>query len=220
MCPSTIVLPKLIKPKVEYYNRNEILQMLSAAKGTDMFMPLTLTVSAGVRRGELLALRWQDIDFEKSIIHIVNNSVLAGGKNITKDPKSESGKRDIYIGEKTLEVLKEGYAKYQADKEEQGLAFHDTDLVVRQHNGKAYRPDSYTQKWERFVKAKGLKVMKFHGLRHTNATALHSAGIDGKVIQERLGHADISITYNTYTHSVASLNKEAGDRLDDIIFGS
>lgn len=84
----------------------------------------------------------------------------------------------------------EGHQRYLEDKAEQGVLFHDTNLVVRQHNGKAYSPDSFTQKWERFVKQHGLKEIRLHDLRHSNATALFKAGVDAAVIKERLGHAD------------------------------
>ena len=112
----------------------------------------------------------------------------------------------------------EGHQRYLEDKAEQGVLFHDTNLVVRQHNGKAYSPDSFTQKWERFVKQHGLKEIRLHDLRHSNATALFKAGVDAAVIKERLGHADISITLNTYTHVLPSVDQEAGNKIDTVIF--
>ena len=101
-----------------------------------------------------------------------------------------------------------------------GSEFVDSNCVIRQSNGKAFSPDSLTQKWIRFCKAHNLKPIRLHDLRHTCATAMLGEGIDPKVIQTRLGHSDISTTMNIYVHTLPGMNKDAGDKLDDKILGS
>lgn len=216
-CTGT-VLPKNSKPKVEIYDLEEIQKMLDAAKGTDMYFPLLLEISVGFRRGELLALTWDDIDLENGIIHIRRNYVRTTQGMITKQPKSAAGIRDVHIGENLIDACKLAYARYQDDKEDTTQKFYDTRLVVRQKNGKPYRPDSWTQKWERFVKYHNLKHIKFHALRHSYTSVMLQAGISPKVMQERLGHSDISMTLNVYAHTVPELNKAAGEKIDELIF--
>ena len=153
------------------------------------------------------------------MIHITKNRVIAGKEKITKSPKSQAGIRDLYIGEQLHALLSEEYKRYQADKNAMGGDFVDSNLVIRQKNGKGFSPDSLTQKWIRFRKDHGLKEIRLHDLRHTCATAMLSAGVSPKVIQTRLGHSDISVTMNIYTHSLPSMNKEAGEKIEGVLFG-
>ena len=192
--------------------------MLDAARNTDMYFPLLLEISVGFRRGELLALKWEDIDLEAGIIHIHRNYVRTSKGMITKPPKSDAGIRDIHIGEHLLEVCRLEYARYQADKTEYPRDFYDTGLVVRQPNGRPFRPDAWTKKWERFLERTGLKHIKFHALRHSYTSVMLQAGVSPKVMQERLGHADIAMTLNVYAHTVPEMNKAAGEKIDELIF--
>lgn len=214
-----VELPKLIKYNAEVYDEGEIQKLVDAIQGTDMYLFVTLEILTGLRRGELAELKWSDIDLDKGIIHITRSKVLAEGKKITKAPKSQSGKRDISIGEKLIEILKNEHINYLKDKIKMGSNFIDSDNVIRQPNGKEFSPDSLTQKWIRFRKAKGLKDIRLHDLRHTCATSMLLAGINMKVIQKRLGHSDISTTMNIYAHVLPSMNKDAGEKIDALILG-
>lgn len=212
-------LPKAVKHQTEIYDQSEIEKMLDKARGTDMYLPLLLEASLGLRRGELLALRWDDVDLINGIIHIRHNTVVADGVIETKAPKSAAGIRDLTIGQNLLEVLQAARQQYMRDLHNQGSSFTDSNLVIRQPNGKPYRPESMTQKWERFVKANGLKPIRFHDLRHSCTTALLQAGVDPKTVQTRMGHADISVTMNTYAHTTKSMDQKAADKMDELLFG-
>ena len=217
-CKGT-VLPKMVKYKAEIYDLKEIEELISKSKGTDMYLPVLLEVSLGLRRGELLALRWDNIDLQNGIIHVRENTVSAGGKTETKTPKSAAGIRDLTISGYLLEVLRREHTQYLKDKFEQGKLFNDTNLVVRKKDGSGYRPDSMTQKWGRFIKQHDLKPIRFHDLRHSCTTALLQAGVDPKTVQTRMGHADISVTMNTYAHTTKSMDKQAAEKMDDLLFG-
>ena len=212
-----VELPKLKKYNAEVYDENEIQKLIEAIQGTDMYLFVMLEILTGLRRGELAELKWSDIDLEKGIIHITRSTVLAGGKKITKAPKSQSGTRDIAIGEQLTSILKKEHTKYLTDKIKLGADFIDSGHVIRQPNGKEFSPDSLTQKWIRFRTAKGLKDIRLHDLRHTCATSMLLAGINMKVIQKRLGHSDISTTMNIYAHVLPSMNKDAGEKIDAAI---
>lgn len=212
-----VELPKLVKYNAQVYNNSEMTQALKAAEGTEMYFLLSLMFTTSLRRGELVALTWDDIDFDNSVIHITRNKVVANGKKISKAPKSKAGIRDLYIGANLLNLLKTERAKYLSDKLAQGAGFVDSNCVIRQKDGKPFSPDSITQKWRRFVKQNNLKQIRLHDLRHTSATAMLSAGVSSKAIQTRLGHSDISTTFNIYAHCLPSVNKEAGEELDKIL---
>lgn len=214
-----VELPKAVKYKANVYDDAEIANVLKVAEGTDMYLLITLIISVGFRRGEIVALQWSDIDFDNGIIHINKSRVNVKGAKKTKAPKTQSGIRDISVGENLLRLLKQEHKHYLERKMALGWNFVDSNCVICQKNGKAFSPDSITQKWERFCEANNLKKIRLHDLRHTCATAMLSAGISPKIIQTRLGHADISTTMNIYAHALPSMNKEAGDKMDAKILG-
>lgn len=213
-----VELPKMQKYQGQYYNKEELKEMLEIAKGTDIYLMLLLTAYVGFRRGELIALTWDDVDFEKKVISVRNNTVLANGDVITKQPKSVAGIRDITISENILKELKKARNEYKKRKLAMGRDFVDSNLVICRENGKGYRPDSITQKWRRFVVSNNLKEIRFHDLRHSCATAMIEAGIDPKTVQQRLGHADISVTMNIYAHCTKTMDEKAAEMMDNVLF--
>ena len=212
-----VVLPKLKRYKAKVYNINMIHQVLSVAEGTDMYLPILLCTTAGLRRGELLALRWEDIDFQNNILKVRNNLVRGEKDYIIKEPKSESGIRDIHIGSEVVSYLKKERAKYVTDMMNYGIGFRNYGFVIRQYDGSPLKPDSMSRKWRRFLETNNLPPIRFHDLRHSHATALIQAGVSPKVVQERLGHSDVQITLNTYTHVLPEMDIEAAETLDRII---
>ena len=215
-----VELPKLVKYDAQVYDEAEIAKLLDTARTSDIYLLVVLIVTIGFRRGEITALTWDDIELDKQLLHIRNNTVIAGGKKITKAPKTSAGIRDIYLGDNIVALLKAEYAKYCEDKIRLGKAFIDSRCVIRKPNGEAFSPDSLTQKWIRFINAHNLKHIRLHDLRHTCATAMLNAGISAKVIQKRLGHSDITTTLNIYAHALPSANKEAGNTIDNRILGT
>ena len=213
-----VVLPKAVKYKAEVYDQQEIKELLEAARGTDMYLPALLEISVGLRRGELLALRWANVDLDAGVIHVRESRVNGDGKAEIKAPKSAAGIRDVSIGPHVIAELKSARGQYNSKKLAKGAAFVDSDLVVCQENGKPYQPDSMSQKWRRFIAQHNLKAIRFHDLRQTCATAMIEAGVDIKTVQERIGHADASLTMNVYAHRTQSMDQNAANKLDDVIF--
>lgn len=213
-------LPKCEKKEFQIYDAEELQVMLDHAKDTDMYFPLLLEAMLGLRRGELLALRWDDIDFDNAVIHIRRNRIYANHKVFEKGPKSKAGIRDIAIGPQMVEIMKEEYRKYNHDKEDYGYEFTDEGYVVRQENGQPYHPDSWKTKWTRFMKREELNPIRFHDIRHSNATALIEMGTDPKTVQQRLGHSTIAVTMDIYAHTTSKMKREAGQKMDAMFLGS
>lgn len=211
-----VVLPKATKYQATIYTVQEMSHLLEVAKGTDMYIPVLLATNLGLRRGEVLALRWEHIDFEHAIVHICENKVITENGVLTKAPKSAAGIRDITLGKSVLSELKCAYTRYNLNKLAMGADFKDSGLVFSQEDGSAYRPESLTRMWRRFLKKYNLKDIRFHDLRHSCATALLEAGVDPKTVQSRLGHSDITMTLNIYAHCTQSMDRNAAQKLDDL----
>ena len=212
-----VVLPKRKKFTAEVYDTEMLNHLLELARPTDFYIPLLLLITAGLRRGELLALKWSDVDFKKGIISIRRSMVRGEDGFIIKAPKSEAGIRDIHLGAEVMEELKR-YKAYQfTEMTVDSMYVENIDFVIRQDNGALFTPDAMTRKWKRFITAHELPDIRLHDLRHSNATALIKAGVSPKVVQQRLGHADVSITLNTYTHVVPDMDIDAAEKLDQMI---
>ena len=214
-----VVLPKLKRYRAKVYNLNMIQHLLSIAEGSDMYLPILLCVMVGLRRGELLALRWDNVDLDNNILKVRSNMVRGEDGFIIKAPKSEAGIRDVQIGDEVVSVLNMAREQYYHDREEYGIGYQDLNFVIRQKDGSPMTPDAMTRKWKRFVYANNLPDIRLHDLRHSNATALIQAGVNPRVVQQRLGHADVSVTLNTYTHVLPEMDMEAATKLDSIVLG-
>lgn len=212
-----VELPRLKKYRANVYPTEMIHTVLDTAMGTDMYLPILLLVMVGLRRGELLALRWEDIDFKNNLLKVRNNLVRGEDGYIIKPPKTESGIRDIYLGSDVMNELKSARLKYMNDAFEYGVGFQNLNFVIYKEDGSPFCPDSMSQKWRRFLKTHNLPKIRLHDLRHSNATALIQAGVNPRVVQQRLGHSDVNITLNTYTHVLPEMDIEAAEKLDSIM---
>ena len=181
-----------------------------------MFIPVLLATNLGLRRGEVLALKWEHIDFEHAVVHVCENTVITEQGALTKAPKSSAGIRDITLGAGVLKELKHAHAQYNRNKLAMGPKFKDSGLVFSQADGGAYRPESLTRMWRRFLEKHQLKDIRFHDLRHSCATAMLEAGVDPKTVQNRLGHSDITMTMNIYAHCTQNMDRNAAQKLDDL----
>lgn len=212
-------LPKLQKTQTNVYSISGIQNALAVADDLSTYLIILLGASVGLRRGEMAALQWKDIDFAKETISITQNRVHTKDGIIEKAPKTQAGKRTITIGHDVANALRDAKSIYD-EAIRNNPAFRNLGYVLFKENGDPFHPDSLTQKWERFVTKHKLPPIRLHDLRHSNATAMIAAGINAKVVQHRLGHANVSITLNTYTHVLPEMDQEAADKLNNALFPS
>ena len=215
-CQYTI-LPKVDAYSAEVYDDTEIQAAIDAAKGKDIFLLVFLALSVGLRRGELAALKWEHIDLKNRKIHITENRVAVKGGVITKNPKSKSSKRTITIGPNACSILRSAKAEYEAKREAYGSGFAKENYVIHLKDGSPYHPDSLTQKWDRFMTKHNLKHIRLHDLRHSCATSMVANNVDGKTVQQRLGHASYKTTYDLYVHRTQAMDDHAAEIMDSIV---
>lgn len=213
-----VVLPKLKRYQSEVYDAQQIQHLLDVAKqdSVSAYVISILGALLGMRRGEMTALQWDNVDFIKKMVTISENRVQTSKGAQKKDPKSEAGKRTISIGDKAIDALR--YVKTIYDDACNKPGFHDTGYVLFKEDGNPYRPDCITQLWGRFIQRTDLPYIRLHDLRHTNATLLIANGVSARVVQHRLGHADVSTTLQRYVHVQAAMDEDAADRIDSAIF--
>lgn len=214
-----VVLPKLKRYQSEVYDAEQIQHLLEIAKQDSIsaYAICILGALLGLRRGEMTALRWEQVDFVNKKVTICENRVQSSKGVIEKAPKSESGIRTITIGKKALDALR--YIKdFYDDACRNNPWFHGAGYVLFKEDGQPYRPDCITQLWGRFIQRTDLPYIRLHDLRHTNATLLIANDVSARVVQHRLGHADVSTTLQRYVHVQAAMDEAAADKIDSAIF--
>ena len=212
--------PKARKPKRKYYDDEQCKILLENLETQEIKykVAIIITIFTGVRLGELMGLEWDDIDFRNGIISINKASQYLSEKGVfTKDPKTESSIREVAIPDFVISLLEEYKLWYEEQKSIYGELWTNSDRLFVQADGKPMHPSTISKWFVKYVAQIGLPVINFHGLRHTNATLLISQNIDVAVVAARLGHAQISTTFNFYVHPLASHNRSAGIVLQNLL---
>lgn len=194
-------------------------QLLLAAKGHRLEAMVTVALATGMRRGELLALCWNDIDFSQRCLFIRHSVRLLPGGYRLSDPKTPRSKRTIPLPQFALESLQQHRLRQLEAKLKAGPAWEDHDLVFCNIYGRFLSTRSLFYLFASLLKKAGLPHMRFHDLRHSAATILLAMGVPIKVIQELLGHSDIGTTLNIYGHVLTSMQQEAVEKLENF-FGN
>jgi integrase len=218
--------PKARKPIRPHYDEEQtriLVDNLEKLTGNDIKyrVAILLDIFTGARLGELVGLEWSDIDLKNGMININKSSQYLSQKGVfTKAPKTESSIRDVAIPDFIVSLLKEYKLWYDEQKSLCGEFWTDSNRLFVQDTGKPIHPSTISKWFVHFVESIGLPVINFHGLRHTNATLLISQQVDVATVSARLGHAQITTTYNFYVHPLKSHDKVAGNVLENLLVPS
>ncbi|PEM81497.1 site-specific integrase [Bacillus toyonensis] len=210
-------IPKKEKTPFQTWTEEEIKKFLFHSQESRYHIACILAITTGMRLGEVLGLRWQDIDFEKHTLTI--NQTSGFDNKIKNTAKTNSSKRTIPLPIETIEALKKHKIKINKDKLRLGSAYQELDLVNCNDLGEVLKRDSFRYHYYQIVESAGVKKIKFHDLRHTHATLLLKQGVHPKIVSERLGHTDVSLTLNVYSHVLPSMQEEAIKNFGKSIFG-
>jgi integrase len=178
-----------------------------------------LAASTGMRRGELLGLRWRDLDLDAGELSIRQTVVCYGKLLVIKEPKTERGRRTIPIDPRAVAALRIHHRSQAEEKLAAGAAYADQGLVFSDEIGDPLRPDTVTAGFRRHVKAAGLPHLTPHGLRHTFATVGLEAGVDVLYVAELLGHSSPAITQSIYQHTRRDRLAAAAETIGEAILG-
>jgi len=179
-----------------------------------------LALATGMRKGELLGLRWRDVNAERRVLSIRQTVGTLRGKIEVKPPKTATSRRDVHIPQGVLDALREHRQRQNERRLEFGHIWQDHDLVFAAATGSPIHPDNLDRDFVRLVKRAGVKRIRIHDVRHSFATLAGQLGIPIKVISESLGHADVSTTLRTYTHVQPTQRVELADKVGAALFGS
>jgi integrase len=212
-------LPKVEAKEMRTLDATQSATLLNRVRGDRLYLPIMLALATGMRRNEILALRWRNIDLSKGSLQIAVAFEQRGHSLRLKPPKNGAGRAITLPAFAVAELRRR--KREQAEKLLQlGIRQNGDTLVCAEADGSPLTPFTLTHAFRAFMKKQpDLPRVRFHDLRHTHATQLLLAGVHAKVVQERLGHSSIALTLDIYSHAVPSMQQDAADRLDDI-FGS
>jgi integrase len=191
--------------------------LFEAVRGTRLEVPVMLAVTTGLRRGELLGLRWRDVDLEKGTLAVRQSIEQTKDGLAFKEPKTRRGRRVVALPNVTVEALRRHRSEQAKRRLALGSPYKDQGLVLTRLDGRPMDPAETSKAFARVVVKTGLRRVSFHGLRHTHATLLLRSNVHPKIVSERLGHATIGITLDTYSHVVPDMQEAAAKKLDGVL---
>ncbi len=213
--------PKPKRKQIQVLTRDEVLLLLKAAENSKLYEPIFFAVNTGMRRGEIFALRWSDVDFENQLISIRRtlHRTKDSGFVFRDSAKTDGSRRSIAVSDSVVKMLKKIKRKQLEQKMALGPAYQDHDLIFCRPDGTPFDLDYLSKAFGQFIRKANLPPIRFHDLRHTHATLLLQQGEHPKVVSERLGHSTITITMDLYSHVMPNMQKEAAQKLDNLLFG-
>jgi integrase len=199
-------------------SEEDALKFMAAARGERFEALFVLALTTGMREGELLALQWKDIDLDKSTVQVRGTLLRDGNRFVIAEPKSAKSRRSIALSKRAAYVLRLHHSRQEHEKALLGEEWDITyDLVFPNTLGKPMKPCNLSQDvFKRVLRKAGLPNIRFHDLRHTAATLLLGKGINPKIVSEMLGHSQISITLDIYSHVTPHMQQQAADAMDTL----
>ncbi|KZD74509.1 DNA integration/recombination/inversion protein [Bacillus cereus] len=211
-----IKLSKADKEELTVWNEQEVQLFLKAAQDSRYYIVFHMALVTGMRQGELLGLRWKDVDLEKG--HLTISQTLShDGKTFLVGGKTKSSLRKILLPASTVAKLKKHGVVVLKEKLSQGEEYHDNDLVMCTPSGTSINPANVRRSLNALIQNAAVPKIRFHDLHHTHATLLMAKGVDVKVISERLGHSNIKITLDTYSHVLPTIQEDAVNKIEEIL---
>jgi integrase len=214
--PADVVKPpKVERKQMQVLNADGAIALLEAARETPMFVPIMLGVRCGMRRGEVVALRWRNVDLERGQISVVASAEQTDRGVREKEPKNGKG-RTVVLSATEIEELRTHRCRQAEGLLALGVRLTDNHHVVAREDGQALQPRSLTHAFVKFARRHGFQI-RLHDLRHSHATHMLAAGIHPKIAQERLGHSSVGITLDLYSHVLPGMQAEAVSRVDAVL---
>ena len=209
---SDVDRPRVAKAEIAPLNTEQAVALLDAADNDRLGALFTLALATGMRLGELLGLQWAEVDFDAGVIMVTHTLTELNGKLFLSEPKTAKGRRRIDMPQIAIEALRDHRLAMQREGYE-----NIPWVFCNTRGGPLRRSHFHQQTFKPLLKKANLPDIRFHDLRHTSATLLLSVGTHPKVVQERLGHSQISVTMDTYSHVLPTMQLDAANKLDKLL---
>ena len=212
--------PKAVRNQTNMWDVDTIIRFLEATRAGRFGTLYRFATLTGMRRSEICGLKWDCVDLSKSSLSVVNTlQRIAGYGLVEGQPKTGRSRRIIALSRTAVTLLHKIRGQQLENRLKSGPVWQETGYVFTQIDGTAVDRDRISRAFAHFVRDAELPHLTFHGLRHAHATLMLSAGVHPKVVSERLGHSNIAITMDTYSHVLPDLQEAAAEAIDDQLYG-
>jgi integrase len=215
---ATLVEPPSVESRdLSPWSLDETLNVLAAARRDPLYAAFVLAIALGFRRGEIVGLRWQDLDLEKREIRVRKQRQRVGGEAYEDDPKGRRRRQTLPLPAICIAPLRWQWMRQSAMRERAGDRWQESGHVFTTRSGRPIEPRNLYRSFTRVARNADLRVIRLHDARHGCATLLTAAGVAPRVVMEILGHSQIAVTMNVYTHVVQDTQREAVSHMDRLL---
>ena len=214
--------PRVVRSsEMATWTASELVAFLDSVRESRLNALWTLAATTGLRRGELLGLRWRDVDLDTQRLAVVQSLISVDYELMFSEPKTDRSRRSVALDSHTVRTLRAWRRRQTAERLRWGPDYEDFGLVFTRDNGSPLHPDQISKRFGTLIRKAGLRRIRLHDLRHTHATLALAlaAGVHPKVVSERLGHSSVLTTLDTYSHAIPALQEDAADRVAELLFG-
>ena len=213
-----LTLPKKVTPKIEIFTKAEAGEMLECLQTEPLQFQtfIQLAIITGARRGELVALKFSDFDYERCEVTISRAVIKVDGSGYQIKPPKDYEVRTVTVNEHCIELVKQLQAEQERERERLGSKWAGDEWLFTKWNGEIMNVQTPTRQFSKFLERHGLKHRKLHSLRHTSATLLLYGGINIRQVQSRLGHSELETTQK-YLHHLSEADVEAANVLTNML---
>jgi integrase len=216
-CAAMVKPPRIEKTELKVFGPAEANLFLDAIRGHRWEALFATTLALGLRQGEILGLRWQDIDFDQNMLTVRHALQRVDGKLQLVEPKTEKSHRSIALPQVAVSALYSHRARQEGEKALAGSRWKESGLVFTTTVGTPVDQRRLLTHFHAIVQTAGLPDIRFHDLRHSAATLLLAQGVHPRIVMEILGHSSISLTMNTYSHVIPAMQRAAADQMDAVL---
>lgn len=209
--------PRVGRRRATVWTSEQLRAFVAHVRADRLFALYLLVVTTGMRRGEVVGLRREDVDLDAGTVVPSVPRVVVDGQAAESETKTEAGERPRALDPVTLAALRAHIERWEGERAEFG---HTNDLLFCWPDGSQIHPDTVTDWFQNHARAAGLPVIRLHDVRHSYASAALKSGVHPKVVSERLGHADVGFTLRTYSHVIPGMDAAAATLVADLILGT
>jgi integrase len=211
-------LPRITREEIDPLDQDEARRLLEASRGDRLEALYVLALNTGMRQGELLALKWDDVDLERGVLRVRRTLTHSGKAFVLGEPKSKKSRRTIRLTGGAVQALKEHLSRQLEEMERMGSLYQPGGHIFATEAGTIINPSNLRNRsFKPLLKRAGLRPIRFHDLRHTCATLLLSKDVNPKIVSEMLGHSSIAITLDTYSHVLPNMRDQAAAAMEEAL---